>query len=233
MAAYPTVLIIDDDPMAIRLVTDTLRQEDYVIFSAPDGPQGLRAMYEHHPDLIILDVNMPTMDGWTVCQRIREVSNVPVVMLTARDAPEEVIRGLDLGADDYVTKPFDIKVLLARVRATLRRAVADSPVLKKDVIYSDDYLSINLDERRVTIDGKAVRLTPTEFNLLAYLVDNAARVVSYRELLEQIWGFEYIDDIDYLRVYIWHLRRKLEHDPKAPTYIMNELGVGYRFEKQV
>jgi two-component system KDP operon response regulator KdpE len=190
-------------------------------------------MYEHHPDLIILDVNMPTMDGWTVCQRIREVSNVPVVMLTARDAPEEVIKGLDLGADDYVTKPFDIKVLLARVRATLRRAASDSPVIKKDIIYSDDYLSINLDERRVIVNGKPVRLTPTEFNLLAYLVENAARVVAYRELLEQIWGFEYIDDIDYLRVYIWHLRRKLEHDPKAPTYIMNELGVGYRFEKQV
>jgi two-component system KDP operon response regulator KdpE len=233
MAANPTVLIIDDDPMNIQLVTDTLRQQDYAVISAPDGPHGLRAMYEHHPDLIILDVNMPTMDGWTVCQRIREVSNVPVVMLTARDAPEEIIKGLDIGADDYVTKPFDIKVLLARVRATLRRAESESPVLKKDIIYSDDYLSINLDERRVIVDGKPVRLTPTEFNLLAYLVENAARVVAYRELLEQIWGFEYIDDIDYLRVYIWHLRRKLEHDPKEPTYIMNELGVGYRFEKQV
>jgi two-component system KDP operon response regulator KdpE len=233
MAANPTVLIIDDDPMNIQLVTDTLRQQDYAVISAPDGPRGLRAMYEHHPDLIILDVNMPTMDGWIVCQRIREVSNVPVVMLTARDAPEEIIKGLDLGADDYVTKPFDIKVLLARVRATLRRAESESPVLKKDIIYSDDYLSINLDERRVIVDGKPVRLTPTEFNLLAYLVENAARVVAYRELLEQIWGFEYIDDIDYLRVYIWHLRRKLEHDPKEPTYIMNELGVGYRFEKQV
>jgi two-component system KDP operon response regulator KdpE len=233
MAANPTVLIIDDDPMNIQLVTDTLRQQDYGVISAPDGPRGLRAMYEHHPDLIILDVNMPTMDGWTVCQRIREVSNVPVVMLTARDAPEEIIKGLDIGADDYVTKPFDIKVLLARVRATLRRAESESLVLKKDIIYSDDYLSINLDERRVIVDGKPVRLTPTEFNLLAYLVENAARVVAYRELLEQIWGFEYIDDIDYLRVYIWHLRRKLEHDPKEPTYIMNELGVGYRFEKQV
>jgi two-component system KDP operon response regulator KdpE len=233
MAAYPTVLIIDDDPMAIQLVAETLRQEDYAVLSAPDGPQGLRAMYEHHPDLIILDVNMPTMDGWTVCQRVREVSNVPIVMLTARDSPDEMIKGLDLGADDYVTKPFDIKVLLARVRATLRRSVADSPVFKKDIIYSDDYLSINLDERRVMVGGKTVRLTPTEFNLLAYLVDNAARVVTYRELLEQIWGFEYIDDIDYLRVYIWHLRRKLEHDPKDPTYIINELGVGYRFEKQI
>ncbi len=175
MATYPTVLIIDDDPMAIQLVAETLRQENYAILSAPDGPQGLRAMYEHHPDLIILDVNMPTMDGWTVCQRIREVSNVPIMMLTARDSPDEIIKGLDLGADDYVTKPFDIKVLMARVRATLRRAAADSAVFKKDVIYSDDYLSINLEERRVTVSGKTVRLTPTEFNLLAYLVDNAAR----------------------------------------------------------
>jgi DNA-binding response OmpR family regulator len=120
MAANPTVLIIDDDPMNIQLVTDTLRQQDYAVISAPDGPQGLRAMYEHHPDLIILDVNMPTMDGWTVCQRIREVSNVPVVMLTARDAPEEIIKGLDIGADDYVTKPFEIKVLSPIRRSSKR-----------------------------------------------------------------------------------------------------------------
>jgi two-component system KDP operon response regulator KdpE len=232
MAAYPMVLIIDDDPMTVQLVSDTLRQDRYRVLSAPDGPQGLRTMYEHHPDLIILDINMPTMDGWTVCQRIREVSTVPVIMMTARDSPEEIIKGLDLGADEYVTKPFDISVLIARVRATLRRAATEPTTFKTDIIYSDDYLTINLEERRVTVEGQLVRLTPTEFNLLAYLVDNAPRIVSYRELLEQIWGFEYIDDIDYLRVYTWHLRRKLEPDSKDPIYIINELGVGYRFEKQ-
>jgi two-component system KDP operon response regulator KdpE len=233
MTTQSTVLIIDDDPTVVQLVSGVLRQNNFAVLSAPDGPQGLRAMYEHHPDLIILDINMPTMDGWTVCQRIREVSNVPVVMMTAQDSPDEIIRGLDLGADEYVIKPFDINVLMARVRATLRRASTEPTAFKKDIVYSDDYLTINLEERRVMVEGQTIRLTPTEFNLLAYLADNAPRVISYRELLEQIWGFEYIDDIDYLRVYIWHLRRKLEVDPKDPVYIINELGVGYRFEKQV
>jgi DNA-binding response OmpR family regulator len=233
MAANITVLVIDDDPMAVQMVSEAFRLENYHVLSAPDGPQGLRRMYENHPDLIILDINMPAMDGWTVCQRIREVSNVPIVMMTAQDSPEEVIKGLDLGADDYVTKPFEITVLMARVRATLRRAAAEPAIFRKDILYSDDHLTINLDERRVTVQGKPVRLTPTEFNLLAYLVDSAPRIVSYRELLEQIWGFEYIDDIDYLRVYIWHLRRKLEPDSREPIYIINELGVGYRFDRQI
>jgi two-component system KDP operon response regulator KdpE len=233
MTSYPIVLIVDDDPMAVQFVSDALQKENYTVLSARDGPQGLRTMYEHHPDLIILDINMPTMDGWTVCQRVREVSTVPIIMMTAQDSPDEIIKGLDLGADEYVTKPFDINVMIARVRATLRRAATEPTVFRKDVIYSDDYLTINLEERRVTVDGQPVRLTPTEFNLLAYLVDNAPRIISYRELLEQIWGFEYIDDIDYLRVYVWHLRRKLEPDSKDLTYIINELGVGYRFEKQI
>jgi two-component system KDP operon response regulator KdpE len=233
MTVNITVLVIDDDSMAVQMVSEALRLENYHVLSAPDGPQGLRRMYENHPDLIILDINMPAMDGWTVCQRIREVSNVPIVMMTAQDSPEEVIKGLDLGADDYVTKPFEITVLMARVRATLRRAAAEPAIFRKDILYSDDHLTINLDERRVTVQGKPVRLTPTEFNLLAYLVDSAPRIVSYRELLEQIWGFEYIDDIDYLRVYIWHLRRKLEPDSREPIYIINELGVGYRFDRQV
>jgi two-component system KDP operon response regulator KdpE len=233
MATYPTVLIVDDDPMAVQLVSDALQHENYTVLSARDGPQGLRTMYEHHPDLIILDINMPAMDGWTVCQRIREVSTVPIIMMTAQDSADEIIKGLELGADEYVTKPFDINVMIARVRATLRRAATEPTAFKKDFIYSDDYLTINLEERRVIVDGQPVRLTPTEFNLLAHLVDNAPRIIPYRELLEQIWGFEYINDIDYLRVYVWHLRRKLEPDPKDPSYIINELGVGYRFEKQV
>ena len=227
-----TVLVIDDDQILVKLVTSALKQEGFEVVSAHDGQEGLRQMYDTHPDLIILDLNMPTMDGWTVCQRVREVSNVPVIMLTARDEPEEIIKGLDMGADDYIVKPVQMNILLARVRSTLRRAAADPTLLKKDVIYSDSYLTVNLDEHRVAVQGETVRLTPTEFNLIAHLVDAAPRIVPYRELLENVWGFEYIDDIDYLRVYIWHLRRKLEPNPKEPIYIINELGIGYRVEKQ-
>ena len=225
-------MIVDDDPALRQLVANTLRQEGYVPITAADGQEGLRQLYQAHPDLIVLDVIMPTMDGWTVCQRVREVSNVPIIMLTAQGDPEEIVKGLDLGADDYLVKPFEMNVLLARVRANLRRAASEPAIAKKSVVYSDDRLMINLEEHRVTVNGEPVRLTPTEFNLLAHLVEAAPRIVPYRELLQNTWGFEYIDDIDYLRVYIWHLRRKLEPNPKSPTYIINELGVGYRFERQ-
>jgi two-component system KDP operon response regulator KdpE len=233
MNSNSTVLMIDDDQTLVQMVKSTLEQAGLSVMTAADGQEGLRKMYQGRPDLIILDINMPTMDGWTVCARIREVSNIPIIMLTARNEPEEIVRGLDLGADDYILKPFETNVLMARVRANLRRAAAQPTLFKQNVLYSDDYLTINLDEHRVTASGDTVRLTPTEFNLMAYLVDASPRIVPYRELLENIWGFEYIDDIDYLRVYIWHLRRKLEPDPKNPTYIINELGLGYRFEKQV
>ncbi|MBN2305142.1 MAG: response regulator transcription factor [Anaerolineae bacterium] len=233
MTNTTTVLVIDDDQALVTLIENALTSNGYNVMKAHDGQAGLREMYQNRPDLIILDVGMPTMDGWTVCQRIREVSNIPILMITAHDDPEEIVKGLDLGADDYIPKPFEINVLMARVRSNLRRAASDPTLHVSQVVYTDDYLSLNLDEHRVTIRGEQVRLTPTEFNLLAIMVEAAPRIVAYRELLEQVWGFEYIDDIDYLRVYIWHLRRKLEPDPRNPAYIINELGVGYRFEKQV
>jgi two-component system KDP operon response regulator KdpE len=152
-------------------------------------------------------------------------------MLTAQDRPQDVIRGLDEGADEYVTKPFELDVLLARVRAVLRRAALQPAVSQKEeVAYSDGYLTFNPAGRRVTVDGNLVKLTPTEYNLLSLLIKNAGRVLPYRELLEQVWGWEYIDDVDYLRVYIWHLRRKVEPDSKNPRYVLTEHGVGYRFE---
>lgn len=226
-----TVMVIDDDKLTASVISDKLTAEGYAVFVAHDGQEGLRQMYAHRPDLIILDLLMPKMDGWTTCRRIREVSNVPVIMLTAQDRPQDIIRGLDEGADEYVTKPFEMPVLLARMRAVLRRvALAPSSTQKDEVAYSDDYLSFNPVDRRVMVNGELTKLTPTEYNLLALLIENAGRVLPYRRLLEQVWGWEYIDDVDYLRVYIWHLRRKLEPDPKNPRYVLTEHGVGYRFE---
>ncbi len=226
-----TILVIDDDKLTSRLISDQLTEEGYTVHAAHDGKEGLRQMYAHRPDLIILDVLMPEMDGWTTCRRVREVSNVPIIMLTSRDRPQDIIRGLDEGADEYVTKPFEVNVLLARVRAVLRRvALAPTAPQREEVAYSDDYLTFNPIDRRVMVNGELVKLTPTEYNLLALLIKNAGRVLTYRRLLEQVWGWEYIDDVDYLRVYIWHLRRKLEPDPKNPRYVLTEHGVGYRFE---
>lgn len=232
MTASTTVLIIDDDRPLVEMFASALEASQFNVVTAHDGQEGLRKVYEHRPDLIILDINMPMMDGWVVCQRVREVSNVPILMLTAQSSPEEIVKGLEMGADDYVLKPCQPHVLVARVRALLRRAASEPVAYSKETAYSDEYLTINAEARRVTVKGEPVKLTPTEFNLLMMLVKNWPRVVPYRDLLEQVWGFEYIDDLDYLRVYIWHLRRKLEPNPKEPIYIINELGVGYRFEKQ-
>ncbi|UCC87906.1 MAG: response regulator transcription factor [Anaerolineales bacterium] len=226
-----TILVIDDDRLTSRVISDQLVRDGYTVYVAPDGQEGLRQMYAHRPDLIILDLMMPKMDGWTTCRRIREVSNVPIIMLTARDRPQDIIRGLDEGADEYVTKPFEVDVLVARVRAVLRRvALPPTSPPREEVAYSDDYLTFNPTDRRVMVNGDLVKLTPTEFSLLALLIKNSGRVLTYRRLLEQVWGWEYIDDVDYLRVYIWHLRRKLEPDPKNPRYVLTEHGVGYRFE---
>jgi two-component system KDP operon response regulator KdpE len=159
------------------------------------------------------------------------MSDVPIIMLTARGREEDIIKGLDLGADDYLTKPFRIGELLARVRATLRRSRTES-FLSDEVTYSDNYLSVDLASRRVMVRGELVKLTPTEYKLLAVLIRNKGRVVEFRQLLESVWGFEYVDEVDYLRVYIWHLRRKIEPDPKKPSYLLSELNLGYRFEPQ-
>lgn len=234
MANAKKVLIIDDDPALLRLAEYNLQRAGYQTITAKEGQSGLRQLFEHKPDLVILDINMPGMDGWTTCERIREVSDVPIVMLTSQIQTEDIIRGLEMGADDYVVKPFDLRELMARIQATLRRMDTGQPaIIREEVTYSDSYLSVNVNERRILCDGEPIKLTKTEFDLLAELLRESPRVATYRKLLEGVWGFEYIDDIDYLRVYVWHLRNKIEPDPKNPTYILNEQGVGYRFEKQV
>ncbi|TKJ31470.1 MAG: DNA-binding response regulator [Chloroflexi bacterium B3_Chlor] len=228
---HKRVLVVDDDPALLPLVEYTFAKEGYEVYTASDGREALRQFFAHRPDLIILDIMMPRMDGWETCRRIREVSDVPIMMLTARGQDEDIIRGLEYGADDYMTKPFSIKVLLAHARAVLRRAALPAPDYGEPTTYGDDYLTVDLKERRVTVKGEPVKLTPTEYRLLAYLVQNAGQVLTFQQILENVWGWEYQDDLDYVRVYVWHLRQKLEQDPKHPKYISTELGVGYRFEK--
>lgn len=228
-----TVLLIEDDDIERDTVQWQLQEQGFQVHCAPDGREGLRQLYHHQPDLILLDINIPNLDGYTVCQRIREISNIPIIMITARAEPDAIVHGLELGADDYIVKPYEPNVLLARTRATLRRAAAEPTLVRPKVAYNDDYLTINFEERRVLVEQEPIRLTPTEYRLLEMLFQESPRVVAYRILLEDIWGFEYIDDIDYLRVYIWHLRSKLEPDPKNPIYVLNELGVGYRFQRHI
>lgn len=225
------ILVIDDDPNFTQIVQHSLLTEGYSVITAFDGQEGVRQFFENQPDLIILDVSMPRLNGYEVCRRVREIADTPIIMLTGLGREEDIIKGLDHGADDYLTKPFRTGELMARVRATLRRSRA-KVVLPKNLVYQDNYLSIDLEIRRIEVNGKVVKLTPTEYKLLEILVKNKGRIIETRHILEKVWGFEYIDDIDYLRVYIWHLRQKLEPNPKKPIYLVNEQYVGYRFESQ-
>ena len=225
----PKILVIDDDRNMVRLIEYGLQAAGLEVLTAGDGQEGLRQIYEHKPDLVILDVMMPRMDGWTVCQRIREFSDVPTIMVTAKGQDADIVRGLDLGADDYVIKPVRMPVLVARVRACLRRAESGNGD-RSPVTYADSYLVVDLPHRRVLVNDQPVKLTPTEFSLLARLIQSAGRVLSNKQLLEDVWGWEYTDDLDYLRIYIWHLRQKIERDPKNPAYLLTEHGVGYRFQ---
>jgi len=233
MATDKKVLIIDDDATFRNLVEQVLAQKGYQVLNAGSGREGLRLMFDQRPDLVLLDVVMPGIDGWQVCTRIREISDVPIIMITGRHKSEEdIVRGLDYGADDYLTKPVRSKELVARVQAILRRA--ELPYLqniRQGIIYSDDFLTVDITERKVTVNGKRVKLTPREFRLFTLLVENAGRILTHKQLLEKVWGWEYTDDVDYVRIYISHLRQKIEPDPSLPKYIITEPGVGYYFQK--
>lgn len=225
------ILVVDDDPAFVRLVEHLLTQQGYEVLKASGGQEGLRLLFAQRPDLVLLDVVMPGMDGWQTCSRIREMSDIPVVMLTGcQKTEEDIVRGLSCGADDYILKPVGNKELVARVQAVLRRAEL-LPAERKGVIYSDNLLTVDLAERRVVANGEKVGLTPTEFRLLAVLVVNAGHVLTHQRLLEKAWGWEYGNDVDYVRIYIWHLRQKIEPDPAHPRYILTEPGVGYYFRK--
>ena len=223
------ILVVDDDRTLTELMSLILKKEGFAPIVAADGAQCIAMFVEHQPDLVVLDVTMPGLNGFDVCQRLRAMTaTTPIIILTAQGNEEAVVRGLDLGADDYVVKPFQPRAFVARVRANLRRAESGA----EEVDYNDGYLSVDLAAHHVTVNQAAVKLTPTEFKLMAALVRNRGRVVTFRQLLEDVWGFAYIDEVDYLRVYIWHLRRKLEPDPKHPIYFLNELNTGYHFSPQ-
>ena len=227
------ILIIDDEPLFLRLVDQVLSQQGFEVLKAGSGREGLRLLFAEKPDIVLLDVAMPRMDGWQTCQRIRELSDVPIIMLTGKQKAEgDIVRGLDYGADEYLFKPVGNKELAARVRSVLRRGELPSLTeTKREVTYADDFFTVDIAERRVMVNGERVKLTPREFRLFALLVENAGRILTHKQLLEKVWGWEYTDDLDYVRIYISHLRQKIEPDPAIPRYIMTEPGVGYYFQK--
>lgn len=219
------ILLIDDDPNLAKLLCEFLSGHGYVIHCASDGRSGLRALFQHRPDLVLLDVTMPQMDGWETIRRIRELSDVPIIMLTARDEEPDILRGFSLGADDYVTKPFSFAQLAARIKAVLSRgrgAPSEGRLVAGD-------LEVDIPTRRVMRGNELINLTPTEFNLLVVLMSRKGEVLSNEEIVRQVWGPQYANEIGFVRRYIWHLRRKLERDPENPQYIINERGYGYRF----
>ncbi len=233
-AKKTTILTADDDPQLLRLVSRNLQLDGYDVLTAADGQQALELIEARSPDLVLLDVMMPRLDGFSVCQRVREFSSVPIIILTARGNDQDKIRGLDLGADDYLTKPFSVDELLARVRAVLRRAqlsaVDSTQGLRSRVTIGD--LTVDYAQHQVTMSGREVELTPIEYRLLAYLTQNAGRIVTQDLLLEHVWGAEYVGESHLLQVNINRLRRKLETDAAHPRYIQTKTGIGYLLNAQ-
>jgi two-component system KDP operon response regulator KdpE len=227
------IIIVDDEQAIREALGRKLTRDGYVVTLCETGQDALRAFNRERPDLVILDIVMPDgMDGMQVCRRIREVADTPVMMLSANAISEDdIIEGLNAGADEYLIKPIRLNEFTARVKALLRRAQVMT-VSDQSQKYDDGYLMVDLQRRHVYVNGRKVHLTPTEFKLLAVLMENAGRVVQQTDLLEQVWGREYLNDIYYPRVYVSQLRRKIERDAANPQYILTEHRIGYRFEKQ-
>jgi DNA-binding response OmpR family regulator len=223
------ILIVDDEPDVIKVIAMSLRMQQpaWEVISAEDGPEALELLEQEHPDVVLLDIGLPDMNGFEVLKSMRLFSDVPIVMLTVRDDELSKVQGLELGADDYVTKPFSHLELLARLRAVLRRA--QSLPLVQEQPFASGELHVDFVRREVTVRGQPVPLTGTEYRLLYHLVRNAGRIMTHEALLARVWGREYVDELSYLKSYISRLRNKLEPDPHHPEYIMTEYGVGYWF----
>ncbi len=228
MAEKISILLVDDDPQLIRLVRANLEPVGYRVLVAMDACSALELVNMEMPDMIVLDIMLPEIDGYELCQRIREFSATPIIMLTAKVEDTDKVTGLKLGADDYITKPFNVQELLARVEAVLRRTRSSEQINGPRTFTCGD-ISVDFVQRRVTVRGQEVALTLTEYKLLSQLVSNAGRVMLHRELLTRVWGPGYQDELEYLRAYIRHLRQKIEEDPHQPKYILSKPGIGYIF----
>ena len=221
------ILVIDDEKSTVQLISILLKQRGFDVCQAFCAQEGLRTAYHHQPDLVLLDVLMSQMDGWEVCRRLREMSDVPIIFVSALGSAQDIVKGLEIGADDYIVKPVDDEELVARIRARLRRS--PRPQIHEELSFNRGDFRINFMNREIWVRRKGIHLTPKEFNLLAVLVRNAGRVVPRSELVAEAWGEEYISATDSLKLYIHYLRQKLESNPQQPEYILTSRGVGYRF----
>jgi two-component system, OmpR family, alkaline phosphatase synthesis response regulator PhoP len=225
-----TILLIDDDTDFLKLISLIFKEFGAQVVEAPSGLEGMEKLFTHRPDLIILDAMMPGIDGFQICQRIRQFSNTPLIMLSALDQDQLMVQGLEAGADDFLSKPINPEILLARAKAVMRRG--DQKNSYQEMLnYDDGRLEIDVERHRVLVGGKDVKLTPVEFRLLAFLAGNEGRVLSYEQILFNVWGGEYDGKYGYVHVYVSHLRSKIEQDARSPHYIRSIHGVGYIFDK--
>ncbi len=223
------ILVVDDEPRMIGFIRMNLELEGHQVIEAHSGLEALEAIRTKLPDVVLLDVMMPDLDGFETLRMLREFSNIPVIMLTAKGEENDKVYGLELGADDYVTKPFGPRELSSRIKAVLRRHEMPSSSPDQAVLRIDDRLQVDFNRREVIIDGEHIKLRPTEYRLLYHLIENAGWTVPHDQLLAKVWGYEYRDEAHYVRLYVNYLREKIEEDPSSPKYILTERGVGYRF----
>ncbi len=223
------ILVVDDEPRMIGFIRMNLELEGHRVIEAHNGLEALEAIRTKLPDVVLLDVMMPELDGFETLRMLREFSNIPVIMLTAKGEENDKVYGLELGADDYVTKPFGPRELSSRVKAVLRRSEMPSSSPEQAVLKVDDRLQVDFNRREVIVEGKHIKLRPTEYRLLYHLIENAGWTVPHDQLLAKVWGYEYRDEAHYVRLYVNYLREKIEEDPANPKYILTERGVGYRF----
>ena len=230
MTEKKRILIVDDEPKMVELISLNLKLEGFEVITASDGYQALEKVTREMPDLVLLDIMMPDMDGFETLKQIREIASVPVIFLSVKNEEYDRVRGLDLGADDYITKPFSPRELVSRIKAVLRRVEPETSGRKSEITVDAD-LKINFDQRKVFVRGQEIKLRATEYRLLYQLVSNAGKLMTHETLLSRVWGPEYRDDDQYVRLYITYLRQKIEKDPKNPQYILSERGLGYRFKE--
>jgi two-component system, OmpR family, KDP operon response regulator KdpE len=230
MTDQARILVVDDEPQLTRVLRTGLKSRGYDVRAAADGLAGFEAFNDWHPDLVITDLAMPNVDGLELCRRLRAISQVPIIVLSAKGEEKTKVEALDLGADDYVTKPFGIDELLARVRASLRRASAPATNEATETTLDSGDFHVDLETREITVHDKSIHLTPKEFDLLVYFIKHSGKVLTHRTLLAALWGGNYVEQNEYLRVFVGNLRKKIEPDASSPRYILTEPWIGYRFD---